>query len=99
MPALVYMAMGGSIKLAPVILAIQCFVTIGYNCVPVPGGMGVADYLMVDGFSDLMSMEDALHLEVLSRSISFYFCVALSAMIVLAGYLRQRKREKEGSSH
>ena len=93
-PALVYMAMGGSISVAPTILAIQCFVTIGYNCVPVPGGMGVADYLMVDGFSDLMGLEEALHLEVLSRSISFYFCVALSAMIVLVGYLRQKKRER-----
>ena len=61
---------------------------------PVPGGMGVADYLMVDGFSDLMGLEEALHLEVLSRSISFYFCVALSAMIVLVGYLRQKKRER-----
>lgn len=93
-PALVYLAMGGRMALVPTILAIQCFVTIGYNCVPVPGGMGVADYLMVDGFSDLMGLEEALHLEVLSRSISFYFCVALSAMIVLAGYLRQRKRER-----
>ena len=93
-PALVYMAMGGSISMAPTILAIQCFVTIGYNCVPVPGGMGVADYLMVDGFSDLMGLEEALHLEVLSRSISFYFCAALSAMIVLVGYLRQKKRER-----
>ena len=79
--------------MAPTILAIQCVVTIGYNCGPVPGGMGVADYLMVDGFSDLMGLEEALHLEVLSRSISFYFCVALSAMIVLAGYLRQKKRD------
>jgi hypothetical protein len=49
---------------------------------------------MVDGFSDLMGLEEALHLEVLSRSISFYFCVALSAMIVLVGYLRQKKRER-----
>ena len=71
-PVLVYLAMGGSVSMAPTILAIQCFVTIGYNCVPVPGGMGVADYLMVDGFAELMGLEDALHVEVLSRSISFY---------------------------
>ena len=93
-PVLVYLAMGGSVTMAPTILAIQCFVTIGYNCVPVPGGMGVADYLMVDGFAELMGLEDALHVEVLSRSISFYVCVAVSGMIVLVGYLRQRKRER-----
>lgn len=93
-PVLIYLAMGGSISQAPRILAIQSFVTIGYNCVPVPGGMGVADYLMVDGFSELMGLEDALHVEVLSRSISFYVCVAVSGVIVLIGYLRQRKRER-----
>ena len=93
-PALVYLAMGGRAAMVPTILAIQCYVTIGYNCVPVPGGMGVADYLMVDGFAELMGLEDALHVEVLSRSISFYACVAVSGMIVLVGYLRQRNRER-----
>ena len=34
------------------------------------------------------------NVEVLSRSISFYVCVAVSGMIVLVGYLRQRKRER-----
>ena len=93
-PVLVFLAMGGRASQAITVFAIQCFVTIGYNCVPVPGGMGVADYLMVDGFSDLMGLEDALHLEVLSRSISFYFCVAVSGVLVLAGYIRQKRRER-----
>ena len=96
-PVFVQLALGGGKRLGAKIFASQCFVTIGYNCVPVPGGMGVADYLMVDAFSNLMPMEVALHLEVLSRSISFYFCVAISALIVLAGYLRQRKRERRQS--
>ena len=94
-PVFTYMALGGSVRQAPRVFASQCFVTIGYNCVPVPGGMGVADYLMVDGFSELMAFDDAIHLEVLSRSISFYFCVAVSGVIVLIGTLIQRSRRRK----
>ena len=93
-PMFTYMALGGSARLAPRVFASQCFVTVGYNCVPIPGAMGVADYLMVDGFTDLMPRDEALHLEVLSRSISFYICVAVSGLIVLIAYLRQRNKKR-----
>ena len=91
-PVFTYLGLGGSVSQARHVFISQCFVTIGYNCVPVPGGMGVADYLMLDAFSDLMDFEDAVHLEVLSRSISFYMCVAASGIIVLIGSLVQRRR-------
>ena len=95
-PMFTYLGLGGSVAQARRVFLSQCFVTIGYNCVPVPGGMGVADYLMVDGFSDLMGFEEAIHLEVLSRSISFYMCVAVSGVIVLAGSLLQRRKRRNG---
>ncbi len=95
-PMFVYLAMDGRAGTAFAIFASQCFITIGYNCVPVPGGMGVADFLMVDAFSDLMVMEDALHLELLSRSISFYICVAVSGIIVLVSTILRRKKRGVG---
>ena len=94
-PMFTYLGLGGSVRQALRVFASQCFVTIGYNCVPVPGGMGVADYLMVDGFSDLMGFEEAIHLEVLSRSISFYICVAVSGVIVLIGSFMQRRKRRQ----
>ena len=93
-PMFTYLALGGRGSQAAKVFASQCFINIGYNCVPVPGAMGVADFLMVDGFSDLMEFEDAIHLEVLSRSISFYICVAVSGVIVLIGSLIQRHRKR-----
>ena len=95
-PMFIHMAMGGSAALAGRIYASECFITIGFNCVPVPGAIGVADYLMVDGFSDLIGLDDALRLEILSRSISFYLCVAVSGLLILAGYFLQRKK-KDGA--
>ena len=60
--------------------------------VPIPGAMGVSDYLMLDGFGSLMSPERVVNFELLSRSVSFYTCVLLCGAVTLAGWLRRRKR-------
>ncbi len=94
-PVFMYMAMGGNASTAPMVFASQCLITIGFNCVPVPGAMGVADFLMIDGFSKLMTRDDAFRLEMLSRGISFYICVIVSGIIMLFGYIMLRRREKK----
>lgn len=94
-PMCLHMAMGGQKAAAGLIFASQCLITIGYNCVPIPGGMGVADYLMLDGFSALMGRDEAFRLELLSRGISFYICAAAGGAITLVGYLSLRKKRKE----
>ena len=91
-PMLVYLAGGGAKTKAWLVFAKQCLVTIGYNYVPVPGAMGVSDYLMIDGFDSIMGRETAIHIELISRGFSFYICVALSGIITLIGYLTWRKK-------
>ena len=49
---------------------------------------------MVDGFTDLMPRDEALHLEVLSRSISFYIRVAVGSLTCSSAYLRQRNKKR-----
>ena len=58
--------------------------------------MGAADYLMLDAFACLsfIATEEAFRLEMLSRGLTFYICVAVSGVITLIGYLLLRKREK-----
>ncbi len=70
----------------------QGYTTLGANCVPVPGGIGVSDYLMLDGFSSIMEKHTAVNLEILSRSLSFYFCVIICGMSILIRYLSLKKR-------
>lgn len=93
-----FLATGGKWKDAFSIWVTQSFVAIGSNCVPIPGGMGAADYLMIDGFRQLMSDTAAAKLELLSRSLSFYICVMVSGLIVATGYFvckkTDRKRER-----
>ncbi len=66
---------------------------LGSNCVPIPGAIGVADYLMLSGYQELMSKSDAYHLEILSRGLSFYGCMMISMITVLIGYICLRKKK------
>ena len=87
--------MGGNAALSTDVFAKQCLITIGYNFVPLPGAMGIADYLMLNGFSGIMNRDMAFHLEMLSRGMTFYVCVSLSGLITLLGYIIKRRRRKK----
>ncbi len=86
-----YMATGGDRSHFDTVFVTQIFSTVGSMCLPVPGGMGVADYLLFNGLNAIMRREDALRLELLSRSFSFYLCILLSLGIMIAGYIVRRK--------
>ncbi len=91
-PMLLFISLGGKLKDAPLIISKQCLMTIGYNFVPIPGAMGVSDYLMLDGFTRVMERVMAFRIEMLSRGITFYICVALSGIITLIGYIAGKDR-------
>lgn len=80
------------------VLALQCMVTIGSNCVPLPGAMGIYDLLLLDGFSGLLPELQAVNMELVSRSVSFYSCLIFCGLIVLIQYIRFafRGRAKKG---
>ena len=90
-PALVYLAQGGSFSYTGQVFASQIYSAIGSMCMPVPGGMGIADYLLYTGLNAFLEKEAALQLELLSRSCSFYLCVFISLVIVIAGYIKRHR--------
>lgn len=59
------------------IWATQGYVVMGSNYVPIPGGMGVADILLLNGFGAVMAPPAAAQLELISRSLSFYLCILI----------------------
>ncbi|MCI8526071.1 MAG: flippase-like domain-containing protein [Oscillospiraceae bacterium] len=87
---LVFLAMGGRPALALDVWAMQSYVVIGSNSVPVPGAMGVADYMMLDGLSAILPEPIAVDMELLSRSLSFYCCILLCALMVLFSYRKKK---------
>ena len=86
-PFFVFMADAQGIRKSVDALITQCFVSVGSNCVPVPGAMGVADYIMLDGYENIVGEELATYTELLSRGISFYGCIIISAIIVIVAFL------------
>ena len=92
-PALVYISLTGQSHLTSLLFSKQCLITIGYNYVPIPGSLGISDYLMIDGFSSIMSKDAAFELDLLSRGLTFYFCVTLSGLITLIGYLKGKRNK------
>lgn len=94
-PLFVYLASGGTLANAVRILTVQSYVVIGSNAVPIPGAMGVSDYIMLDGFGRMMPYQSAVNFELLSRTLSFYVCIIFCGSVVLAKCLKQRKRRRK----
>ena len=73
----------------------QIMVVLGSNCVPIPGAMGVADYLMLDAFSQIIDDASAVvNLELLSRTVSFYFCVLLCGASLIVRIISDKIKAK-----
>lgn len=79
----VFIGIGGT-KVLDAFVA-QGYVVLGSNSVPIPGAVGAADYLFIDGFGHLVG--DSVSIELLSRGISFYCCIIVCGLITLMAYL------------
>ncbi|MBR5974321.1 MAG: flippase-like domain-containing protein [Clostridiales bacterium] len=89
---LVYLAFGGSVSNLAEVTGVQCLVLVGVYSLPIPGGMGVADYLLISGLCQIEDVVSPANLELISRGISFYSCIGLTIIIVVVGYILQKKR-------
>jgi hypothetical protein len=93
----IYLGIEGNFSKVSEVFATQGFVALGSNSVPIPGAVGAADYLFIDGFSYIVN--DPVSIELLSRGISFYCCVILCGIATFAIYLadgwKGMKRKKK----
>lgn len=90
----VFLATGGDPSKALDVFAMQSYVVLGSNSMPVPGAMGVSDYLMLDAFGTVMSEESAVHLELLSRTVSFYSCIVICGVASLVYYIYLKRKQR-----
>ena len=88
-----YLALGNPAHDAVKVFSLQTYTSIGAYCIPIPGSMGVTDYLMLDGFSSVIADENMIvNFELLSRTLSFYSCIFICGMIVFFSYLFGKHR-------
>ena len=88
-----FIALGGRGAEIFNIFVIQIYVLLGSTFMPIPGSIGITDYLMIDGFSNLItkSSVEPGTLELLSRTLSFYICVFACGLFMLYYYFKGRK--------
>jgi len=91
-PMFIFASLGGDKFKWAEVFSKQCLITVAYNFIPIPGGMGISDYLMIDGFSRVMGEQTAYTVEMISRGITFYLCVSVSGIITLIGYFAGKVR-------
>lgn len=94
----VFLASGGNLKDISLIFTIQSLVIMGAYSAPIPGAIGVTDYLMIHGFERIMFIDHAVNLELLSRGLSFYLCILICGIVILIKYFMKKRSSKNDRS-
>lgn len=76
------------------LFAMQAFVLIGYNSVPLPGGVGAFEYLYLHIYGLRFESAFILSAMMVTRVISYYICILVSGAFTLTEHLIVMKREK-----
>ncbi len=95
---LCFLSTGGDLSLVMSVFVAQSMVVLGSNTIPIPGAMGVIDFLILDVFSTMMTASMATNLDLLSRTVSFYFCVILCGITFLVRCLMRQKQAEADST-
>ena len=88
----VFLAVGGNINGAFRAFCAQTYAVLGSNAAPIPGAVGIVDYIFIDGFASLT--HDPVMLGMISRGFSFYATFILCAALMLIEFIK-RKIEKQ----
>lgn len=88
----VFLAVGGRAADAFRAFSVQALAVLGSNAVPVPGAVGVADYILLSGFKQLVP--DPVSIELLSRGVSFYATILFCGALMLCVLIKRRISDK-----
>ena len=75
------------------LLGAQALISIGSTFIPIPGAMGYTDLMMLNAFGALMDSSEAASLELMARSVSFYFSVVICFIITAITFIMMKKKQ------
>lgn len=79
----------------PLIVTLQAMISVAVDMLPLPGGMGISENLFLEIFQPVFGEDLVLPGMMISRGISYYTQLIISAvMTMLAPLLTKEKREK-----
>jgi len=78
------------------IFVLQCFLLVGYSSIPLPGGVGIFEFLYLNiyklAFSERQFMLSAM---MIMRTISYYMCMLVTGTVSLIYHLITVRRKKD----
>lgn len=69
------------------VFALQCFVLLGYNSIPLPGGSGIFELLYMNVFASEFPAAFLVVAVMVTRVISYYGCLVVSGVYTLTYHL------------
>lgn len=91
----VYLAFGLSDYAVGTIVILQAVISISVDMLPLPGGMGISEKLFLTIFAPVFGAQFVLPGMILSRALSYYTELLLSALLtILAHFTLGRERKK-----
>ena len=77
------------------IFLLQAFIVLGYNSLPLPGGIGAFEYLYMKIFKQYMLEATVVITMMVSRGISFYISIFASGAYTIVYHILQLRRTKK----
>ncbi len=77
------------------LVVIQIAVAIAIDSLPLPGGIGASEAMMLLIYEKIFGMAVALPAMLVTRGISYYFLLIFSSIVVLINHLRVSLKTKE----
>lgn len=91
----VYRSFALSGHTAPVIVSLQGMISVAVDMLPLPGGMGISENLFLEIFEPIFGEGCVLPGMVISRGISYYTQLLISAVMTLAAAFFIKEKEIE----
>lgn len=95
---LVYRAFGLSEASPWFVTMLQATISISVDMLPLPGGMGISESLFLADFRPIFTNQYLLSGLLLSRGISYYALLLISAVVTMGAHLMLTVREKRKDS-
>jgi len=77
------------------IFLLQSFIVLGYNSLPLPGGIGAFEYLYMKIFKQYMLEATVVITMMVTRGISFYISIFASGAYTIVYHILQLRRNKK----
>lgn len=91
---LVYRSFSLNLAGAGVVITLQGMISVAVDMLPLPGGLGISEKLFKDIFLQICTKKYTLPVMIVSRGLSFYVQLGISAVMTVVAYLRIGSADK-----